>query len=64
MKAEGLLVQGATVEMIINEAQKLNSELIITGHHDHNFIYKAFNGSVSDDIIKKSKIPVLLVPLD
>lgn len=64
VKAEGLLIQGATVEMIIQEAEKLNSDLIITGHHDHNFLYKAFVGSVADEIIKESKIPVLLVPLD
>jgi nucleotide-binding universal stress UspA family protein len=64
VKAEGLLIQGATVEMIIQEAEKLNSDLIITGHHDHNFLYKAFLGSVSDEIIKLSKIPLLLIPLD
>ncbi|WP_375578584.1 universal stress protein [Marivirga tractuosa] len=64
VRAEGLLVQGATVEMIIKEAEKLNSDLIITGHHDHNFLYKAFMGSTSEEIIKESKIPVLLVPLD
>lgn len=64
VKAEGLLIQGATVEMIIQEAEKLNSDMIITGHHDHNFLYKAFVGSVSDQIIKESKIPLLLVPLE
>jgi len=64
VKAEGLLVQGGTVEMILKEAKKLNTDLIITGHHDHNFLYKAFLGSVSEGIVKDSKIPVLLVPLD
>tara|TARA_R110002074_G_scaffold281033_1_gene452302 strand:- start:351 stop:833 length:483 start_codon:yes stop_codon:yes gene_type:complete len=61
---EGLLVQGATIEMIIEESKKLNVDLIIAGHHDHGFLYKAFVGSVSGEIIKKSKIPVLIVPLD
>lgn len=64
VRAEGLLVQGATVEMLLKEAKKLSTDLIITGHHDHNFIYKAFIGSISDEIIKDSKIPVLMVPLD
>ncbi len=64
VRTEGLLVQGATVEMLLKEAKKLNTDLIITGHHDHNFLYKAFMGSVSDEIIKESKIPVLMVPLD
>ncbi len=64
VRAEGLLVQGATVEMLLKEAQKLNTDLIITSHHDHNFFYKAFIGSTSEEIIKESKIPVLMVPLD
>lgn len=63
-QAEGILVQGATIEMVIEEAKKLNIDLIIAGHHEHNFLYKAFVGSVSSEIVKKSKIPVLLVPLD
>ena len=62
--SEGLLVQGATIEMIIEESKKLNIDLIITGHHKRDFFYNAFVGSVSSQIIKKSKIPVLIVPLD
>ena len=61
---EGLLIQGATIQMIIEESIKLNVDLIVAGHHEHGFLYKAFAGSTSSDIIKKSKIPVLLVPLN
>ena len=63
LNAEGLLIQGATTEMIIEESKKLNIDLIIAGHHDRSFIYNAFIGSASSQIIKKSKIPVLIVPL-
>jgi nucleotide-binding universal stress UspA family protein len=61
---EGLVIQGATIEMIIDESKKLNVDLIIAGHHEHSFFYNAFVGSVSSQIIKKSKIPVLIVPVD
>ncbi len=61
--ADGLLVQGATIEMIMEEAKKLHIDLIIAGHQEHSFLYKAFVGSVSGQIVKKSKIPVLIVPL-
>jgi nucleotide-binding universal stress UspA family protein len=64
VNAEGLLVQGATIEMIIKESKKLNIDLIIAGHHKHGFFYKAFVGSVSAQIIKKSKLPVLIVPFE
>ena len=62
--AEGLLMHGATIEMIIGESKKLNIDLIIAGHHKHGFIYNAFIGSVSEQIIKKSKIPILIVPFE
>lgn len=61
--ADGLLIQGATAEMVIEESKKLAVDLIILGHNEHGFLYKIFVGSVADDIINKSKIPVLLIPL-
>jgi nucleotide-binding universal stress UspA family protein len=61
--AEGLLIQGATIEMIMEEAEKLHVDLIVTSHHERSFLYKAFIGSVSRQIIEKSKIPVLIIPL-
>ena len=64
VNTEGLLLQGATIEMLIKESKKLNIDLIIAGHHEHGFLYKAFVGSVSAGILRKSKIPVLLIPLD
>jgi len=62
--SESLLIQGATIEMIILESKKLNIDLIIAGHHEHGFLYSAIVGSVSAQIMKKSKIPVLIIPLD
>ncbi|HLV14133.1 MAG TPA: universal stress protein [Xanthomarina sp.] len=64
IEAQGLLIQGATIEMILEESKKLKVDLIIAGHQEHNFIYKAFIGSVSAGLIKKSKIPILIVPIE
>ena len=64
INAEGLLVKGATIKMVIEEAKKLNADLIITGHHEHSFVYNALVGSFSAEIIKKSTIPILIVPLE
>jgi nucleotide-binding universal stress UspA family protein len=63
ISAEGLLIQGATIEMIMEESEKLNIDLIIAGHHDRSFFFKAFVGSVSSQLIKRSKIPVLTIPI-
>jgi len=64
VEAEGLLIQGATIEMIIQESKKLHIDLIIAGHHKHNFLYNAFIGSVSREIIEISKIPILIIPYE
>jgi nucleotide-binding universal stress UspA family protein len=64
IEADALLISGSTVKMILDEAKKLHADLIITGSHDHSFIYNAFVGSTSLELFKKSEIPLLTVPLD
>lgn len=62
-KAEGLLIPGATVDTIVEESFKLNIDLIIIGHHKHGFLYKTFAGNTDASLIKRSKVPVLIIPL-
>ena len=60
----GLLVSGATIETILEEAEKLKADLIITGHETHGFFYRAILGSTAEQLLEDSKIPLLIVPLD
>lgn len=62
LDVDGLLIQGATIDIILEESSKLNIDLIVAGYHEHNFLYKTFFGSTSSEIISKSHIPVLVVP--
>jgi nucleotide-binding universal stress UspA family protein len=62
--AEGILVEGPTVKMILDEAQKLNIDLIVIGSHKHSFLYNALLENVSATLLKKSNIPLLVVPLN
>lgn len=64
LKAEALLVQGPIQETILKEAEKLGIDLIIAGHNEHGLFYKAIIGSVTSRVIKKSRVPLLIVPLD
>lgn len=61
--AEGLMVQGPTIEMIVDEAQKLDCSLLMIGSHKHGFLFKAFFGSTAEDLMSHTKIPVMVVPL-
>lgn len=64
VEADGLLIPGATVKVILDEAQKLETDLIIAGHEDHGILHHAFFGSVSMEILKASDKPVLIVPFN
>ncbi len=63
IEAEGLLLQGATAETILNECAALNIDLLIIGHHKHSFLQKTFGDSVVSSIIDKSKVPMLVIPV-
>jgi nucleotide-binding universal stress UspA family protein len=62
--SEGLLIQGPTVPMIMAEAEKLNIDLILIGSSEHGFLYNSIIGSTSNELLKKSKVPLLVVPLN
>jgi len=64
IQAESLLVQGPTVQTIFDEAVKLKSDILILGSHRHNFLKRVFGDDVSRQVIAKSKIPLLIVPLE
>ncbi len=57
-----LLVQGETVETILNEASNLNVDMIVLGSHGRGAMYQLFVGSVSEGVLHKSECPILVVP--
>lgn len=61
---EALVIQGTAIEQIIEESKKLKADLLITGQHEHTFLYNALFGNTSAKIIRNSRIPVLVVPFD
>jgi nucleotide-binding universal stress UspA family protein len=61
--ARALLVQGPTVEVILQEAGKLGAELIVLGSHGHGALYRALLGSTSEGVLHRSEVPVLIVPV-
>ena len=63
LDATALLVRGPTVETMLKEADSLEAELIVLGTHGHGAVYDVLIGSYSAGIIRKSKLPVLVVPV-
>jgi len=63
LDASALLIQGPTVETALKEADNLEADLIVVGTHGHSAVYDVLIGSYSAGIIRKSKRPVLVVPI-
>ena len=57
------LVRGPAVETTLKLADKLNVGLFIVGTHGHGSVYDVLIGSYSAEIIRKTKLPVLVVPI-
>jgi len=60
--ATALLVQGSIVESVLAQAKALNVNLIVVGSHGHGATYDLLVGSVSNGVIRKAEVPVLVVP--
>ncbi len=58
-----LLIQGATIETILEKAKSLTVDMIIVGSHGKSGFYKLLVGSVSEGILSYAKCPVLVVPM-
>ncbi|MCP3904871.1 MAG: universal stress protein [Planctomycetes bacterium] len=62
-EVEALMVEcHGTVEKIIEEADRLHADLIVAGSHGHGRIYDMLVGSISEGILRKARVPVLIVP--
>ena len=57
-----LLVQGATAETILNEALKLEVDMIAVGSHGRGAMGQLLVGSVSEGVLQKSGCPILVIP--
>ena len=57
-----LLIQGPTIETILSEADKVGAEVIVVGSHGRGKLFDLVVGSVSAGVIRKSTVPVLVVP--
>lgn len=64
LECEALLIQGSTVESVIDEAKKLRSDMLIVGTHKHSFFHDLFSENVSLELLKKAEIPLLAIPID
>lgn len=56
------MIRGPTVETTLRQAGHIHADLIIVGSHGRSAIYDVLVGSYSAGILRKSTVPVLVVP--
>lgn len=64
LNCEVHLTQGYPDKQILKLADQIHADLIILGLINHSALYKVFVGSVSNEVVKGTKTPVLLIPSD
>jgi nucleotide-binding universal stress UspA family protein len=62
LEATALTIQGAIVESVLDQAERLDAEFIVVGSHGHGAVYDLLVGSISEGIVRRSVRPVLVVP--
>ena len=62
IETTALLVRGQTVETILQEAEDVKADMIVVGSHGKGAMFQLLVGSVSKGVLRKSRIPVLVIP--
>jgi nucleotide-binding universal stress UspA family protein len=60
--AEPVLVMGHTAEEILRLAADVRAELVMVGSHGHGGLHHLLVGSVTEDLLRRSTVPVVVVP--
>lgn len=55
---------GAGLPEVLAECEALRADLIILGSHGHGSFYNLLIGSMTAEVLKKARCPVLVVPVD
>ena len=56
------MVQGSTVDTILEWAEKVDADCIVMGTHGHGALHRLVLGSISEGVLRKTQRPVLVVP--
>lgn len=63
IEANALFIRGPIVETVLEQAERIEADLLIVGSHGFGALYDLLVGSASRGILKHSGIPVLVVPI-
>ena len=62
VEVTAMLVPGEATDKILQEARRLEADLIVLGSHGHGALYNLLAGSVCQGVLSKAACPVVIVP--
>ena len=58
-----LVIMGPASETLLTAIDELNASHIVLGTHGHGGMHNLMSGSVAQELVRRSNVPVLLVPV-
>lgn len=58
-----LVTEGDFADTIVKESEEMQADIIVMGTHSRTGIDKIIMGSVTEQVLKKSTIPVFVIPI-
>ncbi len=62
VRAEAVVKIGHASNGILEYAEEIQADAIVIGTHSRNFISRALIGSTADKVVRRSPVPLLVVP--
>ncbi len=62
--ADARVIEGRIAATILSQAADVNADVIVMGTHGRTGVSEMFLGSVAHQVVHRSRLPVLLVPLE
>lgn len=60
-KADAMGEVGDPAEAILRAAQECGADVVVVGSHDRNWLGRLFTRSVTNEVVRESPVPVLVV---
>lgn len=57
------MAEGDTARAILDYSHEWQADLLVMGTHSHSFVEKLLMGTVASQVLEKTEIPVLMVPV-
>ena len=64
VKAGAILVESEDVaDAILEQAEKVDADMIVMGSHEHGMLYKTLLGDIATDVLRRASCLVTMVPM-